>query len=140
MYKYLPYALGLQTYVLEPACGICMLCAQRWLFAPPFAVSFPCKVNKRKFLVPENIPHTPPLPLPKEGNGNSEGGGGGSKRSQFPRIVGCLQSFFPGRLSKIGDFLIKNSLSAEQAISYFTVTDVALIIFYLRSAKCFFHG
>ena len=76
--------------------------------------------------------------LPTEGNGNS--GGGGSKRSQFPRIVGWLQSFFPGRLSKIGDLLIKNSLSAEQAISYYTVTGVALIIFYLRSAKCFFHG
>ena len=46
MYKYLPYALGLQTYVLELAAGIFMLSAQRWLFAPPFAVSFPCKVNK----------------------------------------------------------------------------------------------
>ena len=46
MYKYLPYALGRQEYVLELAVGICMLSAQRWLFAPPFAVSFPCKVNK----------------------------------------------------------------------------------------------
>ena len=69
MYKYLPYALGLQEYVLELAAGICMLSAQRWLFAPPFAVSFPCKVNKRKCVVPENI-HTL---LPTEGNGNSEG-------------------------------------------------------------------
>ena len=93
MYKYLPYALGLQTYVLEPACGICMLCAQRWLFAPPFAVSFPCKVNKRKFLVPENIPHTPPLPLPKEGNGNSEGGGGVQKNS-ISKDCGLLTEFF----------------------------------------------
>ena len=76
MYKYLPYALGLQEYVLELAAGICMLSAQRWLFAPPFAVSFPCKVNKRKCVVPENIPHTPPPPLPTEGNGNSEGRGG----------------------------------------------------------------
>ena len=62
MYKYLPYALGLQEYVLELAAGICMLSAQRLLFAPPFAVSFPCKVNKRKCVVPENIPHTPPPP------------------------------------------------------------------------------
>ena len=62
MYKYLPYALGRQKYVLELAVGICMLSAQRWLFAPPFAVSFPCKVNKRKCVVPENIPHTPPPP------------------------------------------------------------------------------
>ena len=95
MYKYLPYALGLQTYVLEPACGICMLCAQRWLFAPPFAVSFPCKVNKRKFLVPENIPHTPPLPLPKEGNGNSEGGGG-PKEVNFQGLWAAYRVFFQG--------------------------------------------
>ena len=69
MYKYLPYALGLQEYVLELAAGICMLSAQRLLFAPPFAVSFPCKVNKRKCVVSENI-HTL---LPTEGNGNSQG-------------------------------------------------------------------
>ena len=67
MYKYLPYALGLQEYVLELAAGICMLSAQRLLFAPPFAVSFPYKVNKRKCVVPENIPHTPPPPPPHGG-------------------------------------------------------------------------
>ena len=70
MYKYLPYALGRQKYALELDCGICILSAQRWLLAPPFAVLFPCKVNKRKCVVPENI-HTPPLPT--EGNGNSKG-------------------------------------------------------------------
>ena len=55
--------------------------------------------------------------------------------------------FFPGDLSKIDELLIHNSFSVEQTISYFTVTGVskqvllfALIIFYLRSAKCFFHG
>ena len=57
--------------------------------------------------------------------------------------------FFPGDLSKIGESLINNSFSVEQAFSYFTVTGVskqvllfALIIFYLRSAKCFLisHG
>ena len=140
MYKYLPYASGRQTYVLELAVGICMLSAQRWLFAPPFAVSFPCKVNKRKCVVPKNIPHTPPLPT--EGNGNSKGrGGGGVKKRQFSRGVGCLQSLFSRGLIKIGELLINNSFSFEQAISYFTVTGVALIIFYLRSAcKCFFHG
>ena len=26
-----------------------MLSAQRWLFAPPFVVLFPCKANKRKY-------------------------------------------------------------------------------------------
>ena len=51
MYKYLPYALGLQGNVLEPPCGICVIFAQRWLFAPPFVVSFPCKANKRKYEV-----------------------------------------------------------------------------------------
>ena len=62
MYKYLPYALGLQTYVLELDAGIFMLSAQRWLFAPPFVVSFPYKVNKRKCVVPENIHIPPPSP------------------------------------------------------------------------------
>ena len=51
MYKYLPYALGLQTYVLEPPAGMSMLFAQRLLFAPPFVVVFPCKANKRKYEV-----------------------------------------------------------------------------------------
>ena len=51
MYKYLPYALGRQKYVLEPPRGIRMLFAQRWLFAPPFVVSFPGKEEKRKYVV-----------------------------------------------------------------------------------------
>ena len=51
MYKYLPYALGLQEYVLELPSGICMLFAQRLLSAPPFVVVFPCKANKRKYEV-----------------------------------------------------------------------------------------
>ena len=137
MYKYLPYALGRQPYVLERPVGICMLFAQRWLFAPPFAVSFPCKVNKRECVVPENILHTPPSPSPRRATVIPRRGG--SKRRQFPRGVGCLQSSSRG-LSKIGELLINNSLSVEQATSYFTVNGVALIILYLRSAKCFFHG
>ena len=139
MYKYLPYALGRQEYVLELAVGICMLSAQRWLFAPPFAVSFPCKGNKRKCVVPENIPHTsPPLPLPTEGNGNSEGRG--IQKKAISEGCGLLTEFFSRGLSKIGELLMNNSFSVEQAISYLTVAGVALIIFYLRSAKCFFHG
>ena len=51
MYKYLPYALGLQEYVLEPASGICVIIAQRLLSAPPLDVLFPCKANKRKYEV-----------------------------------------------------------------------------------------
>ena len=57
------------------------------------------------------------------------------------------RGFFPGDLGKIGELFINNSFSVEQAISYFAVTGVskqvlffALIIFHLRSAKCFFHG
>ena len=55
--------------------------------------------------------------------------------------------FFPGGLSKIDELLIHNNFSDEQTIGCFTVTGVskqvllfALIIFYLRLAKCFFHG
>ena len=138
MYKYLPYALGRQEYVLDLPVGICMLSAQRWLFAPPFAVSFPCKVNKRECVVPENIPHTPPLPLPTEGNGNSEGRG--VQKKAISEGCGLLTEFFSRGLSKIGELLMNNSFSVEQAIRYFTVAGVALIIFYLRSGKCFFHG
>ena len=54
MYKYLPYALGLQEYVLEPAPGMFMPFAQRWLFAPPFVVSFPYKANERKYEITLN--------------------------------------------------------------------------------------
>ena len=84
--------------------------------------------------------HSPP-PLPRsEGNGNSEAGGEGWGID--------YRGFFPGDLGKIGELFINNSsVSVEQAISYFAVTGVskqvlffALIIFHLRSAKCFFHG
>ena len=81
-----------------------------------------------------------------EGNGNSEGKGEGPKGS-FPRGEYSPRFFFQGALNKIGELLINNSFSVEQVISYFTVTSVskqvllfALIIFYLRSAKYFFHG
>ena len=82
-----------------------------------------------------------------EGNGNSEGIGEGPKGS-FPRGRGVTHlGFFQGALSKIGELLINTSFSVEQVISYFTVTSVskqvllfALIIFYLRSAKYFFHA
>ena len=94
MYKYLPYALGRQPYVLDLPVGICMLSAQRWLFAPPFAVSFPCKVNKRECVVPENIPHTPPLPLPTEGNGNFVGRG--VQKKVISEGCGLLTEFFQG--------------------------------------------
>ena len=60
---------------------------------------------------------------------------------------GLLTEAFSTCLSKIGELLINNSFSVEKAISHFTVTGVsnqvlffALIIFYIRSAKYFFHG
>ena len=89
MYKYLPYALGLQEYVLELDAGICMFSAQRWLFAPPLVVSFPCKVNKRKCVVPENI-HTPP---PHGGQWKFQGRGA-PKEGNFRRGEGLLSEVF----------------------------------------------
>ena len=94
MYKYLPYTLGRQTYVLELAVGICMLSAQRWLFAPPFAASFPYKGNKRKRVVPETIHNSPPPPT-TEGNGNSEGSGAGApKEGNFREGEGLFTEVF----------------------------------------------
>ena len=93
-----------------------------------------------------------PYPHPRsEGNGNSEAGGGGKEGPKGGNFRGnggvAYRGFFPGCLSKIGELLINSSFSVEQVISYFAVTGVskqvllfALIIFHLRSAKCFFHG
>jgi len=67
-------------------------------------------------------------------------GGGGVQKTAISKGVGMLTVvFFPVGLSKIGELLINNSFSVEQAISYFTVyTFVSkqvllftLIIFYL---------
>ena len=82
-------------------------------------------------------PHPPHLPT--EDNGNSESSGA-SKGGNFWVVTDCVQRFYPGGLSKIDQLWINNSLSVEQAISYVTVTSVALIIFHLdaRLAKCFF--
>ena len=123
MYKYLPYTLGRQTYVLELPIGICKLSAQRWLFAPPFAVSFPCKVNKRKWVVQENILHMPPA-SPRRATVIP--GEGGPKEGNFWGVRGCLQRFYPGGLSKIDELWINNynSFSVEQAIIHVTVTPV----------------
>ena len=88
-------------------------------------------------------------PTRSEGNGNSEGEGGGRgpKGGNFRGVGIDYRGFFPGDLGNICELFINNSFSVEQAISYFAVTGVskqvlffALIIFHLRSAKCFFHG
>ena len=90
--------------------------------------------------------HPPPPPPPTEGNGNSEATGGGVQKEAISEGVGDrLLGFFPGGLGEIGELFINNSFSVEQAINYFAVTGVskqvllfALIIFHLRSPKCFF--
>ena len=58
-----------------------------------------------------------------EGNGIPREGG--SKRRQYPRGWGLLKEVFPGGLSKVGELLMKNSFSVEQAIIYFTVIVVS---------------
>ena len=83
--------------------------------------------------------------MPHEGQQKFQGEGGVSKRRQFPRESGfAYRSLFPGSLSKIGELIINSSFSVEKAVNYSTVTSVskqvlllALIMFYLRSAKCF---
>ena len=63
-----------------------------------------------------NIPHTLPLPLPTEGNGNSEGRG--VQKKAISEGCGLLTEFVSRGLSKIGELLMNNSFSVEQAISY----------------------
>ena len=91
-------------------------------------------------VVPENI-HTP------QGGQRKFREEVGAKGGNYGWGGGYLLRFFPGGLSKIGELLINNSLSVEQAFSCFTVTGVskqvllfALRIFHLRSSKCFFQG
>ena len=91
----------------------------------------------------------PPRP-PFEGQREFRGGGGreGVQKEAISEGWGIdYRGFFPGDLGNICELFINNSFSVEQAISYFAVTGVskrvlffALIIFHLRSAKCFFHG
>ena len=52
-------------------------------------------------------------------------GGGGVQKEAISEGVGvAYRGFLPGGLSKIGELLINNSFSVEQAISYFTVWPV----------------
>ena len=64
-----------------------------------------------------------PSPPPTEGNGNSEGRGV-QKEAISDGVGVAYRGFLPGGLSKIGELLINNSFSVEQAISYFTVWPV----------------
>ena len=93
--------------------------------------------------------HTPlPPPPVRRATGIPREGGEGVQKEAISEGWGIdYRGFFPGDLGKIGELFINNSFSVEQAISYFAVTGVskqllffALIIFHLRSAKCFFHG
>ena len=106
-------------------------------------------VKDYKMCSSRKYPYPPPpaAAAPLEGNGNSEGREG-PKWGNFQGDGGLLtEVFFSNCLSKIGELLINNSFFVAQAISYFTVTGVsnqvllfALIIFYIRSAKYFFHS
>ena len=64
-----------------------------------------------------------PPPPSTEGNGNSEGRGV-QKEAISDGVGVAYRGFLPGGLSKIGELLINNSFSVEQAISYFTVWPV----------------
>ena len=65
--------------------------------------------------------------IQKEAISEGKRGGGGGLLTDF---------FFPGDLSKIGEPLINNSFSVEQAFSYFTVTGVSKQVDHLLSAVC----
>ena len=90
------------------------------------------------------------IPPPvRRATGIPRGRGGGRKGEggNFRGVGIDYRGFFPGDLGNICELFMNNSFSVEQAISYFAVTGVskrvlflALIIFHLRSAKCFFHG
>ena len=90
----------------------------------------------------------PPPPPVRRATGIPTGGGEGVQKEAISEGWGIdYRGFFPGDLGNICELFINNSFSVEQAISYFAVTGVskrvlffALIIFHLRSAKCFFHG
>ena len=97
------------------------------------------------FYMYRELPYPPPLI--RRATGIPRRGGGVQKEAISEGWGIDYRGFFPGDLGKIGEFFINNSFSVEQAISYFAVTGVskqllffALIIFHLRSAKCFFHG
>ena len=88
---------------------------------------------------------TPPSPPVGRATGIPRWGGGVQKEAISEGWGIDYRGFFPGDLGNIGELFINNSFSVEQAISYFAVTGVskqvllfALIIFHLRSAKCFF--
>ena len=86
-------------------------------------------------VVLENILPPPPM----EGHGNSKGRGdpkGGNFRGKEGGGGVAYSLFLPGDLSKIGESLINNSFSVEQAFSYFTVTGVSKQVVHLLSAVC----
>ena len=66
-----------------------------------------------------------PFPPPPPTGGHRKFEGGGVQKEAISEGVGiAYRGFLPGGLSKIGELLINNSFSVEQAISYFTVWPV----------------
>ena len=87
---------------------------------------------KSDCVVPENI-HTPP-PLTTKGNGNSEageGGGGVQKQAVSEIMRVASRVFFVGASSESKRLVI---------LLLIGVSKQELMIFYLRSAECFFHS
>ena len=68
---------------------------------------------------------TAPPPTPQRRATEIPRGGRVQKEAISEGLGACLQRLFPGGLSKIGELLINSSFSVEQAISYFTVTNVS---------------
>ena len=66
------------------------------------------------------FPSPPPLRRATE----IPSGGGVQKKAISEGVGVAYRGFLPGGLSKIGELLINNSFSVEQAISYFTVWPV----------------
>ena len=67
----------------------------------------------------------PSPPLPPLRRATEIPSGGGVQKEAISEGVGvAYRGFLPGGLSKIGELLINNSFSVEQAISYFTVWPV----------------
>ena len=66
-----------------------------------------------------------PFPPPRYGGQRKFRAEAGVQKEAISEGVGvAYRGFLPGGLSKIGELLINNSFSVEQAISYFTVWPV----------------
>ena len=83
------------------------------------------RYNSRKVeKIYRKYPFPPPPPPPLRRATEIPSGGGVQKEAISEGEGVAYRGFLPGGLSKIGELLINNSFSVEQAISYFTVWPV----------------